>query len=161
MADRAFSVDPLRIGAVRDETYLGFDYGAKSIGVAIGQRVTGTATALDRIRAASNILKWEAIERLVKAWSPSGFVVGLAYQPDGRENPITQPTLKFCRQLEGRFVLPVYTMDEMLSTVESRHLFYSDRTKKSADFLDFKDSIAAQLILQSWLTQSQVVSSHA
>ena len=153
MADDRRHADPLQLGG-QDETYLGFDYGEKNIGVAVGQRITGTATGIETIRVHSHVMKWQAIERLVETWRPNGFVVGLAYQPDGSENPITRPTLRFCRQLEGRFGLPVHTMDEQLSTMESRQIFYQNRNKRSDEFTDYKDSLAAQLILQTWLSHS-------
>ena len=150
MDDSCLRDDPVRTVA-KTETYLGFDYGELNIGVAVGQRITGTATGLETIRVFSKAAKWQAITRLVETWRPSAFVVGLSHQLDGSENPITRPTLRFCRQLEGRFGRPVFTMDEMLSTVESRHVFYQDRPKRSAEFVDFKDTISAQLILQTWL----------
>lgn len=150
MVEAGSSLDPMA-SSTRSETYLGFDYGELKIGVAVGQRITGTATGLETIRVSSKVAKWRAIARLVETWRPSAFVVGLSHQLDGSENPITQPTLRFCRQLEGRFGLPVFTMDEMLSTVESRHVFFQGRPKRSSDFMDFKDTISAQLILQTWL----------
>lgn len=150
MADKIARNDPLAMGS-RDETYLGFDYGELNIGVAVGQRVTGTATGLETIRVVSAAAKWDAITRLVQTWRPNAFVVGLSHQLDGSENPITQPTLRFCRQLEGRFRLPAYTIDEMLSTVESKHVFYQERVKRSVEFVDHKDRISAQVILQTWL----------
>ena len=131
--------------------YLGFDFGHKHIGVAVGQRLTGTATGLETIPTVSNETRWKAINRLVETWRPCGFVVGLSYREDGNENPITPLILKFCRQLEGRYGLPVYTMDETLSTVESKSLFYQSRTKRSTGFGAVKDILAAQLILQTWL----------
>jgi len=137
----------------QDGAYIGFDFGEKNIGVAVGQRITATATRLETIRVVSNAAKWDAITRLVNEWRPVAFVVGLAYQLDGSENPITQPTLRFCRQLEGRYRLPVYTMDETLSTMESKEIFYQSRTRRSEKFIDFKDEFAAQLILQTWLRQ--------
>jgi putative holliday junction resolvase len=133
--------------------YIGFDFGEKNIGVAVGQRITATATRLETIRVTSNAAKWDAITRLVNEWKPVAFVVGLAYRLDGGENPITQPTLRFCRQLEGRYHLPVHTMDETLSTMESKQIFYQSRTRRSDNFIDFKDEFAAQLILQTWLCQ--------
>ena len=85
------------------------------------------------------------------SWRPCGFVVGLAYQEDGSANPINAQILKFCRQLEGRYHLPVYTMDETLSTMESKSLFFQGRAKRSTGFMAVKDVLAAQLILQTWL----------
>ncbi len=132
-------------------TYLGFDFGDKHIGVAVGQRLTGTATGLETIPTQGQQARWEAIAKLVEAWKPCGFVVGLAYQDDGSANPINSQIQKFCRQLEGRYGLPVYTMDETLSTVESKSLFYQSRAKRSTGFGAIKDILAAQLILQTWL----------
>ena len=132
-------------------TYLGFDYGEKHIGVAVGQTLTCTANGLETIPTLGKLARWEAIGRLVDAWHPCGLVVGLAYQEDGRENPITPQILKFSRQLEGRFRLPVYTMDETLSTVESKSLFYQSRAKRTTVFATVRDILSAQLILQTWL----------
>ncbi|MFM8332559.1 MAG: Holliday junction resolvase RuvX [Candidatus Methylumidiphilus sp.] len=132
-------------------TYLGFDYGDKHIGVAVGQSLTRTATGLETIPALRKQVVWSSIAKLVEIWKPQGFVVGLSYQEDGSENPITPHILRFCRQLEGRHHLPVYTMDETLSTVESKSLYYHSRAKQSAKFGAVKDILAAQLILQTWL----------
>jgi putative Holliday junction resolvase len=136
-------------------TYLGFDFGERNIGVAVGQRVTGTATALETIRATRDDVLWSAVARLVKTWQPSAFVVGMPYHPEaGEENPIVQPILRFCRHLEERYQRPVYTMDETLSTKESREIFYRERSKRSVQFADIKDELAAQLILQTWLNHT-------
>lgn len=132
-------------------TYLGFDFGNKHIGVAVGQTITQTATGLETIPALVKQPMWDAITKLVELWKPQGFVVGLSYQEDGSENPITPLTLKFCRQLQGRYNLPVYTMDETLSTRESKTLYYQIRAKQSQKFGAVKDIMAAQLILESWL----------
>ena len=132
-------------------TYLGFDFGALNIGVAVGQRVTATATGLETIRATSDQALWSAVTRLVGIWQPSAFVVGMPYHPTGEENPIVQPILRFCRQLEERYHRPVYIMDETLSTKESQEIFYRERSKRSVQFTDIKDELAAQLILQTWL----------
>ncbi len=119
----------------------------------MGQRLTCTATGLETIPTLGKQARWEAIARLVEAWRPCGFVVGLACQEDGRENPITPQILKFSRQLEGRYRLPVYTMDETLSTVESKSLFYQSRAKRTTGFATVRDILSAQLILQTWLEQ--------
>jgi putative Holliday junction resolvase len=133
-------------------TFLGFDVGHKHIGVAVGQTIACTAEGLESIPAAGAAqAKWDAVSRLVDTWRPQGFVVGLCRREDGEENPIAAQILRFCRQLEGRYRLPVYTMDETLSTAESKSLFYAGRAKRSRNFGAVKDILAAQLILQTWL----------
>lgn len=138
-----------------NNTYLCFDYGEKNIGVAVGQRITDTATALETIRVTSVEALWGAVVRLNETWQPAAFVVGMPYHPDGEINPIVQPILGFCQQLEQRFQRPVYTMDETLSTRESQEIFYQQRqqqrNKGTTRFIDVKDQMAAQLILQTWL----------
>jgi putative Holliday junction resolvase len=136
---------------LKQGSYLGFDYGDKHIGVAVGQRLTCTATGLETIPALVKKPMWDAITRLVETWRPQGFVVGLTYQEDGSDNPVNPQIRKFCRQLEGRYHLPVHVMDETLSTVESKSLFYQSRAKRSTGFGAVKDILAAQLILQTWL----------
>lgn len=136
-------------------TYLGFDYGERNTGVAVGQRITGTATALETIRSSNEDALWSAVARLVKTWQPSAFVVGMPYHPEeGEENPIVQPIRQFCRELEKRYQRPVYTFDETLSTKESQEIFYNKRSKRSVQFADIKDELAAQLILQTWLNHT-------
>lgn len=132
--------------------YLGFDYGAHNIGIAVGQTVSGTASPLLTVRAATKEARWQIIQGLVQKWQPAGFVVGLAYQENGEENPVTKAMLRFCRQLEGRFHLPVHTMDETLSTAESKTLYRSrGASGRVRSFVDMKDEMAACLILESWL----------
>ncbi|MGR9088463.1 MAG: Holliday junction resolvase RuvX [Gammaproteobacteria bacterium] len=142
--------DPLenRIG---DDTYLGFDFGSKKIGVAVGQRVTGSASPLQTLPAINQNPNWQEIARLIAEWRPAGLVVGVSRQADGSDNPVTPRILKFCRQLEGRFQLPVYQQDETLSTFEAKQLLF-DEVKVSAKTLwKVQDQLAAQLILQAWL----------
>jgi putative holliday junction resolvase len=145
-------VDPSKV-PMDAGVFLGFDFGEKRVGVAVGQAITGTATALETIRTASKVEFWKAIGRLIEQWQPTAFVVGLSHQENGDENPITELTRRFCRQLEGRYRLPVHTVDETLTTMESRHLFNQQRNRKSLTFTDRKDQLAAQLILQTWLSE--------
>ena len=70
-------------------TVLAFDYGLKSIGVAVGQSMTGTATMLKALKAQDGIPNWDLIEALIKEWQPQLLVVGLPLNMDGTEQPFT------------------------------------------------------------------------
>jgi putative holliday junction resolvase len=137
-------------------TYLGIDYGRKGIGVAVGQRITGTARPLETIRVTHKDHVWNGLERLVKAWLPDGFVVGTPVPLDESQskNPMIEEIAGFARDLEERFGLPIHFMDEALSTRESQSLFYAERPKRSVDFRKVKDQMAAALILETWLSHS-------
>ncbi|MEN9898114.1 MAG: hypothetical protein RLZZ66_1763 [Pseudomonadota bacterium] len=133
------------------DTFLGFDFGTKKIGVAVGQLTTATANSLQTLRSPNEAPNWQAIEGLVKEWEPVGFVVGISRQQDGSDNPVTPRMLKFCRQLNGRFNLPVHQQDEMLSTFEAKQLLFDDVHVNATKLWAVQDELAAQLILQTWL----------
>jgi putative Holliday junction resolvase len=133
------------------DTFLGFDFGTKKIGVAVGQLTTATANSLQTLRSPNEAPNWQAIEGLVKEWQPAGFVVGISRQDDGTDNPVTPRMLKFCRQLNGRFNLPVHQQDEMLSTFEAKQLLFDDVHVNATKLWAVQDELAAQLILQTWL----------
>ncbi len=63
---------------------LGFDYGTKQIGVAVGQMITRQARELCNLKAQDGIPRWEQIEALIKEWQPDALVVGLPLNMDGR-----------------------------------------------------------------------------
>lgn len=143
--------DPLAIKA--SDTYLGFDFGNKKIGTAVGQSTTKIASPLQTIRSIKQQPDWKLISQLITEWHPVGLVVGISHQADGSDNPITPRMLKFCRQLEGRYNLPVYQQNEAFSTFEAKQLLFDELHVSAAKLWDVQDQLAAQLILQSWLNQ--------
>ena len=130
-------------------TLIGFDFGEKRIGVAIGQTVTGTATALDTVRVRGTEPDWDAIDRLIDTWKPGALVVGLPLNMDGTEQWITGRARRFANRLNGRSGLPVHLVDERLSTREAW-----TRLIESGSRRDGPDPIAAQIILEGWLAES-------
>ena len=135
---------------MQNQTVLAFDFGTKSIGVAIGQSITGTAAPLSALKANDGIPNWETIEKLIEQWQPSGLLVGLPLNMDGTEQEITQRAKKFANRLHGRYGLNVVTHDERLSTVDAKaRLFDLGGFKKLSK--DKVDSVSACLIYESWL----------
>jgi putative Holliday junction resolvase len=130
---------------------LGFDFGYKKIGVAVGETLTVTASPLQTIRSINQSPDWQIISKLIKEWRPSGLVVGVSRQADGSDNPVTPRIIKFCNQLEGRYQLPVYKQDETLSTFEAKQMLFDDVSVNATKLWEVQDQLAAQLILQSWL----------
>lgn len=146
------SSDPISLRNL--DTILGFDYGIKKIGVAIGQRTTGVVNPLETVFARQQKTNWPRISYLIEEWNPSALVVGVSYQQDGTENLVTQPMLRFSRQLEGRYQLPVFLEDETLSTRESKRMLLEEACVKARKLKNIQDQVAAQLILQTWLLSS-------
>ena len=129
-----------------DAVLLGFDYGTKRIGVAVGQTLTGSARPLTIVRARDGKPDWEAISRLIAEWQPAALVVGLPVHMDGTEHERTARARRFGNQLAGRYNLPVHRVDERLTSYEAELELRAQG--KSGEALD---AVAAQLILQSWL----------
>ncbi len=130
------------------QTLLGFDFGLQRIGVATGQVITGTATALGTIKARDGQPDWKIISELMQTWQPDALVVGLPRHDDGTDAEITGSVRRFIRQLEGRYRLPVHTMDERLSSRAAREQLNNRDDPDSAKGID---AIAACIILQDWL----------
>lgn len=123
-------------------TVLGFDFGEKRIGVAVGVTLTASVRPLCIIDAAEGRqAKWDAVKRLIQEWDPVALVVGFPTRRDGSEEPATRMALNFARRLFGRFGVPVYMTDERFSSV-----VVDDGTGA------FDDKSAA-VILQQWFDE--------
>ena len=127
---------------------LGFDFGLKRIGVAVGNGVTATASALAPLRANEGNPDWEAVRRLLEEWKPQRLVVGLPLNMDGTPSEMSARAERFARRLEGRFNLRCEMMDERLSTFEARGLIAESGSEAS------RDSVAACLVLESWFARA-------
>lgn len=135
---------------------LGFDYGVKKIGVAVGDTDTHIANALTTLRAVNQKPAWDEITKLVTTWQPKKMIVGISRQQDGSDNEVTPKMIRFSRQLEGRYQCPVELFDETLTTYESKQLLFDELKVSAAKLWQVQDQLAAQLILQSWLNNEQV-----
>lgn len=132
-------------------TLLGFDFGEKRIGIAVGQTLTGSVRPLTTLNAVKQQPDWAGIEALLREWQPDLLIVGLPLHMDGTEQPLTQRAKRFGNQLKGRYNLPVEWMDERLSSYEAESMLQS-RDKTRSEKKDI-DKMAAGLILRGWLEQ--------
>lgn len=134
------------------ETLLAFDFGTRSIGVAIGQRITGTARPLTAIKAQDGTPDWNIIGRLLKEWQPEAVIVGLPLNMDGTEQPLTARARNFANKIHGRFGVAITLHDERLSTVEARAGLF-ERGGFRALNKGSVDSASAVVILESFFEQ--------
>ncbi len=143
------------------QSLVGFDYGTKRIGVAVGQTVSGTASPVCTVRSRDGRPDWAAIRAVVESFAPEALVVGIPIQVNegpvnegqsiegqsiegeyATEHPLTGPIMRFAAELRGLFGLPVHIVDERLSSYEAR-----SRAPHEVEI----DAIAAQVILETWL----------
>ena len=123
-----------------DGVALGFDFGTRRIGVAIGNGITREARPLTTVNAATVAARWDAVAALVAEWEPAQFVVGIPRHPDGTPHEMTARCERYARQLEGRFRRPVARIDER----------YTSAVSGRADDID---AAAAAAILQQWFDE--------
>ncbi|MBD3609978.1 MAG: Holliday junction resolvase RuvX [Gammaproteobacteria bacterium] len=135
-------------------TILGFDFGTKKIGIAIGQTITATANPLQTITAKDGKPNWQELQQLIDQWQPVALVVGRPVHMDGSEQPLTKMADKFANRLRQHYKLPVIQTDERLSSQEAEALLDELHGKNRYDASEV-DKMAASLILQSWLQQRQ------
>lgn len=135
-------------------TVLCFDYGLKQIGVAVLQQPTTIISPLAIIRASDGKPDWNAVEALLQEWQAQLLLVGEPLNMDGSSSAMSERARRFARQLEGRFNLPVELVDERLSSHEAKQQVAQHSRKKRNCRQQPVDSIAAQLIMQTWLEQT-------
>jgi putative Holliday junction resolvase len=129
---------------------LGFDFGVRKIGVAVGQTVTGTATALETVRARGQRPDWKRLEAIVREWQPEAAVLGLPFNMDDSEEDWSERVHRFARQLHGRFGLDVHLVDERLTSLEARRQL----NLRDSPLDERIDAQAAKLILETWLADT-------
>ncbi|MBI6703564.1 Holliday junction resolvase RuvX [Pseudomonas viridiflava] len=132
---------------------LGFDFGTKQIGVAVGQAITGQARELCTLKAQNGIPDWDKVQALIKEWQPDAIVVGLPLNMDGTRSNMSDLAEKFSRKLNGRFGVAVYTHDERLTTFEAKGERMARGGQKGSYRDNPVDAIAAALLLQGWLDE--------
>ena len=121
------------------QTFLALDFGLKRTGFAVGNRVFRTAQPQGTITAEGDA-RFVKIAQQLKEWQPDALVVGVPFHPDGAAHENTVRARRFARQLQGRFKLPVFEVDERYTTTEA----HSDGARDA-------DAAAACIILEQFL----------
>jgi putative Holliday junction resolvase len=130
-------------GPLGQSVVLGFDFGSRRIGVAIGNGITRVARPLVIIDAQAEA-RWPRVSAMIAEWQPARLVVGIPRHPDGTPHEMTARCEKFARQLHGRYALPVDRVDER----------YSSTVVEAG-----RDDEAAAVILQQWFNESHSAAS--
>jgi putative Holliday junction resolvase len=132
-----------------EATILGFDFGTRRIGVAVGNTVTRVARPLTTIGGEANAARFKAIAALIDEWQPDMLIVGRPLYADGSAHAMTARAERFARQLAGRFGVQVQCVDERFTTVAADAELV-EAGVRGADRKAARDAVAAQLMLQSW-----------
>jgi putative Holliday junction resolvase len=128
----------------------GLDFGDKTIGIAVSDRMLSVATPLQTIRRDKFTTDAASLLEVLTAREIGGIILGLPRNMDGSEGPRCQKTRAFARNLSRLTELPISYWDERLSTVAAtRALLEADTSRKRR--AEVIDHVAASYILQGAL----------
>lgn len=141
-------------------TFLAFDVGGKRIGVAVGNTITGSATAIGVLKMLDEGPDWPQLERWMREWRPDGLVVGDPMSLDGFDSgdqTSRKRARRFAEETSQRFSKRCVMVDERHSSQEAAQRFAQqraegERRRKHADELD---ALAAVIILERFLSSAQ------
>ena len=128
---------------------MAFDFGLRRIGVAVGNPLLGSATALAPLAAHDGVPDWGRIRRLLEEWQPQRLLIGLPLNMDGSASDMSAQAERFSRRLHGRYRLPCEMVDERLSSVEARARLAEGQHAFDAAAAGV-DSEAARIVLEAW-----------
>lgn len=141
-------------------TILGFDYGERYIGVAVGDDETGLAHPVGHFQAQRDPERGARVEALVREWQPAQLIIGLPLASDGAERPITARARHFGRLLAARTGLPVDFVDERLSSAMAEQTL-REAGRGGRAHKNETHALAAQVILQAWLDEQTTAARRA
>lgn len=129
---------------------LGVDVGTVRVGMA-GSDETGTiATPLRTIPRRPAERLWEEVTEVVEERRPVRIVVGLPRRLDGSEGESAVDARRLADELHRHTGLPVEMWDERFTTAAAERSLIAAGRRRAARRRSI-DSVAASLLLQSWL----------
>lgn len=130
--------------------YLSIDLGGKRTGLATGDDETGIVSPLDVIVTANADERLRRLGDFIRDEQPDALVLGMPFNMDGSLGPAAAKSKALAAMLTERFGLPVYPMDERLtSAAADQQMAGSGLThgQKKAR----RDALAAAAILRDFL----------
>ena len=125
-----------------------------TVGIAVGQSITHTASPLATLAAEDGVPNWLEIQLLVQQWNPNALIVGVPYQLDGSSQLMTFCSLRFINKLKERFKIPVHQVDEELSSWEAKdRTLEKYRNHKKKYTKRELHAHAAALLIEQWFSE--------
>ncbi|MFW5981312.1 MAG: Holliday junction resolvase RuvX [bacterium] len=129
---------------------MGLDYGDKTIGIAISDKMGWTAQNKGVIRRQNLTVDLEELKEYMEEYQVEEIVVGLPLNMDGSKGKRVEKTQDFINFLKKRIDLPIKVWDERLSSKQAESiLLEADLSRKKRKKVI--DQVAAAIILQSYL----------
>lgn len=130
---------------------LGIDYGRRRVGLAVSDPLRTVATMLPHLPVQTMKEAWKGICVVAGDHQTAQIIVGLPLHLDGRKSELAKEAERFAEGLKNRIAgVQVLMWDERLSSKQAERALTEGGAKPSQK-RNAVDSMAAQLILQSWL----------
>lgn len=136
------------------EKILGFDFGLKRIGVAVGQTITYSASPIGTVQAKQGEPDWHNIDKLIQTWHPQALIIGRPTHLDGSEQEITKASDEFAKTCEQRYDLPVFRVDERFTSLAAKE-YLIEKVQTTKPIKPQLDPISAKLICELWLKEQK------
>lgn len=136
-------------------TLLSFDVGARRIGVAVGNSISGTARPLGVLDVFESGPNWPTLDTWISEWMPNGLIVGDPLTQEGENQPARVKAIQFAQALKKRYNKPISFMDERNTSIEAAQRFADSRARGESKRhqADQLDAWAAVIILERWFQQ--------
>nr|BET44477.1 MAG: Holliday junction resolvase RuvX [Candidatus Aschnera chinzeii] len=135
---------------MKNKIIVGIDFGISSIGVAVGQTLTGSSRPLIRIKVKEENYNWYQFKKIFFDWRPELFIIGISNDMNGKEKYLNKKIYKFADFLHGIFKIPVIFHDERLTTIEAKNFLFTHGGYRMLT-KDKIDAVSAVIILNSWM----------
>ena len=134
--------------------YLAIDYGLKRVGIAVSDVDGNFAFPRCTLKRETKAAFFAELLALLEKEQAEAIVVGLPLYTDGTECLTTVQVRHFVESLKRRTSLPIYWLNEALSSAAAEHELY-DFGMGFREVKKVVDQQAAVLILESFLDQPE------
>ncbi|MDR2727166.1 MAG: Holliday junction resolvase RuvX [Deltaproteobacteria bacterium] len=140
--------------------YIAVDYGLKRTGIAVSDAEGRMAFPRCTLIRSTRTRFFTELAACLAEEAPHAIVVGLPLSMDGSESLSTRQTRHFVERLKRRTDLPIFWMNEQLSSHEAEQDLH-EAGARGARLRHVLDQQAACRILQSFLAQPEHTRSRA
>lgn len=130
---------------------IGFDYGAKRLGVAVSDLMLTVATPYTIIQRSTLEKDLSAIKKIIEEKEVGAMVFGLPLQMNGEEGSIAAEVREFASKVKQHIDLPMFFWDERLSSSAVESFLIKTADVSRAKRKKILDASAACYILQGVL----------
>ena len=130
--------------------YLAIDYGTKRVGIAVSDVDGHFAFPRCTLKRETKAAFWAEFLALLEKEQPQALVLGLPFHVDGAECMTTRQVRNFAESLKRRTDLPIYWINEALSSNSAEQRLY-EQGLGFAKVKEIVDQHAAAVILESFL----------